>query len=86
MPLHCGCEGNDEADRLADEGTKLDQINIPITFAIAKARVRKRQYEVTHERAKRGQKETKAGAGKKVATLSENTVRKTENRPQQIIS
>ena len=86
MPLHCGCEGNDEADRLADERTKLDQINIPITFAIAKARVRKRQYEVTHERAKRGLKETKAGAGKKVATFSENTVRKTENRPQQRIS
>ena len=86
LPLHCGCEGNEEAYQLADKGTKLDQTNIPITFAITKARVRKRQWEVTHERAKRGQKETKAGAGKKVATLSENTVRKTENRPQQRIS
>lgn len=52
LPSHCGCEGNEEADRLADEGTKLDQTKIPITFAIAKARVRKRKWEVTHERAK----------------------------------
>ena len=52
LPLHCGCEGNEEAYQLADKGTKLDQTNIPITFAITKARVRKRQWEVTHERAK----------------------------------
>ena len=37
VPSHCGCEGNEAADRLADEGTKLDQSNVPITMAIAKA-------------------------------------------------
>ena len=42
IPSHCGCEGNEEADRLAEEGTKLEQSEVPITFAIAKARVNKR--------------------------------------------
>ena len=52
IPSHCGCEGNEIADRLADEGTKLDQAEIPITHAIAQARVRKRKWEVKHDRAK----------------------------------
>ena len=52
IPLHCGCEGNEEADRLADEGTKLEQAGILITYDIAKARVRKRPWEVKHKRAK----------------------------------
>ena len=51
IPSHCGCEGNEEADRLAEEGTKLEQSEVPITFAIAKARVNKRSWSVTHERA-----------------------------------
>ena len=51
IPSHCGCEGNEEADRLAEEGTKLDQSEIPITFAIAQARVKKRSWSITHERA-----------------------------------
>ena len=51
MPSHCGCEGNEAADRLADEGTRLDQSEIPITMAIAQARIKKRSWEVTHERA-----------------------------------
>ena len=28
VPSHCGCEGNETADRLADEGTKLDHSNV----------------------------------------------------------
>ena len=51
VPSHCGCEGNEATDRLADEGTKLDQSNVPITLAIAKARVKKRSWVVSHERA-----------------------------------
>ena len=51
IPSHCGCEGNEEADRLAEEATKLEQSEVPITFAIAKARVNKRSWSVTHERA-----------------------------------
>ena len=52
IPSHCGCDGNEEADRLANEGTKLDQSEIPITYAIAQARVRKRKWEVKHTRAR----------------------------------
>ena len=37
---------------MANEGTKLDQSDIPITYAIAQARIRKRKWEATHERAK----------------------------------
>ena len=47
IPSHCGCEGNEEADRLAEEGTKLEQSEVPITFAIAKARVNKRSWSVS---------------------------------------
>ena len=52
VPSHCGCAGNEEADRLADEGTKLNQQEVPITHAIAQARVRKRKWTVEHDRAK----------------------------------
>ena len=52
VPSHCGCEGNEVADRLADAGTELDQSEIPITYAIAQARVKKRKWEVQHQRAR----------------------------------
>jgi ribonuclease HI len=52
IPSHCGCEGNEIADQLANEGTKLDQADIPITHDIAQARVRKRKWSVSHVRAK----------------------------------
>jgi len=32
--------------------TKLDQSDVPISYAIAQARIRKRKWEATHERAK----------------------------------
>ena len=52
VPSHCGIEGNEEADRLAEEGTKLDQKEVPITQAIAIARVKKKRWPITHKRAK----------------------------------
>ena len=52
VPSHCGIEGNEEADRLADEGTKLDQSEVLITHAIAIAKVKKKRWSITHKRAK----------------------------------
>ena len=52
VPSHCGVDGNEKADRLADEGTKLDQTEVPITHAIAKARIKRTKWSTTHKRAK----------------------------------
>ena len=52
VPSHCGVEGNEEADRLAEIGTKLDQKETPITQAIAYAKVKKKIWKITHKRAK----------------------------------
>jgi len=35
VPAHCNTYGNDKADRLADEGSKMDQSQAPVTFRIA---------------------------------------------------
>ena len=53
VPSHCGVDENEAADKLADMGTKLDQSDIPITHDIAKARVKKQKWSVTHKRAKK---------------------------------
>ena len=42
---HCDTYGNEKADRLADKGAKIDQRNIPVTFSIAKAKIRKCKVE-----------------------------------------
>ena len=52
VPSHCGVEGNEEADRLAELGTKGDQKEIPITQAIGYAKVKKKRWTITHKRAK----------------------------------
>ena len=44
VPSHCGVDGNEVADKLADMGTKLDQTDIPITHDIAKARMKKQKW------------------------------------------
>ena len=36
---------------MADLGTKMDQSQIPITLAIATAKIRKRKWNPTHKRA-----------------------------------
>ena len=51
IPSHCGCEGNEEADRLAEEGTKKEQSGVPITHAIAQARIKNSKWAVEHQRA-----------------------------------
>ena len=39
-PSHCGTEGNEAADKLAEEGTRLEQ-NIPYTYETAKTCIRR---------------------------------------------
>ena len=51
IPAHCDLPGNEKADHLAKEGTKLPQDQTPVAFAIAKARIKRRKWMPTHERA-----------------------------------
>ena len=45
---HYGVEGIEEADSLADKGTKLKQKDIPITHDIARARIKKQKWKILH--------------------------------------
>ena len=51
VPSHCDTYGNDKADRLADKGAAMNQEGIPITYSIAKAKIRSQTWKVKHERA-----------------------------------
>ena len=51
IPSHCGIPGNDRADELANEGTRKDQKEIPVTHQIVKAKIKNRKWKVAHERA-----------------------------------
>ena len=51
IPSHCGIDGNETADRLANAGTKKSQTNIPVTHAIVKAKIKGRTWQPTHPRA-----------------------------------
>ena len=53
VPSHCKITGNDEADTLAEKGTKLPQVGVPVTHATAKARIRREKWKIGHERAKK---------------------------------
>ena len=52
VPSHYGVEGIEEADSLADKGTKLKQNDIPITHDIAKARTKMQKWQILQKRAK----------------------------------
>ena len=52
VPSHCDLEGNEKADELANQGSKLCQVGIPVSHEIVKARIKRRKWSVTHERAK----------------------------------
>ena len=52
VPSHCAVYGNEKADQLAEEGTKQNQKEAPVTFGIVKAKIRSVKWEITHKRAK----------------------------------
>ena len=51
IPSHCGIDGNEKADELANKGTLLDQRNTIVTHSIIKAKIRNRKWTPTNERA-----------------------------------
>ena len=53
VPSHCGVEGNERADVLADEGTKLPQEKVPVSHAIVKAKIKARKWTHTYDRAEK---------------------------------
>ena len=52
VPGHCGVDGNEEADRLAEEGGRMDQAAVPVEAAARMALIRRgmRQEPLRHER------------------------------------
>ena len=60
IPSHCGTEGNEEADRLANVGAKLPQENVPVSYNIMKAKIRSLPWIISHERAKNTYKERRS--------------------------
>jgi len=52
IPSHCDTDGNERADFLAKEGSKLAQGDTPVTFNIVKAKITGKKWEITHPRAK----------------------------------
>ena len=52
IPSQYGIEGNEAADRLANEGAKMCQEDVPVTHQIVKAKIKSRRWEVTHDRAR----------------------------------
>ena len=52
IPAHCDTAGNERADFLAKEGSKLEQSDTPVTFNIVKAKILGKKWEIKHERAK----------------------------------
>ena len=52
MPSLYGVDGIEEADSLADKGTKLKQKDIPITHDIAKAITKRQKWQILQKRAK----------------------------------
>ena len=51
VPSHCGTYGNEIADKLADQGSTMDQSSAPVTENIVRAKIRNRKWKVEHERA-----------------------------------
>ena len=52
MPSHYAVDGIEEADSLADKGTKWKQKDIPITHDIARAKIKKQKWQILHKRVK----------------------------------
>ena len=52
VPSHCKVFGNERADEWAERGSKLNQTNAPITYGIARAKIKNMKWAVEGERAK----------------------------------
>ena len=52
VPSHYRVDGIEEADSLADKGTKLKQKDILITHDIARAKIKKQKWQILHKRVK----------------------------------
>ena len=52
IPSHCDTDGNERADQLAKDGSKLPQDNTPVTFNIMKAKIKARKWKIEHPRAR----------------------------------
>ena len=52
VPSHCKIPGNDRADELANQGTKLSQQGVPVSCKIMKARIRRKKWKIKHIRAR----------------------------------
>ena len=48
VPSHCGTFGNERADKLADQGAKMNQQDAPVTFSIVRAKVKSSKWEIGH--------------------------------------
>ena len=57
VPSHCNIEGNERADKLADQGTKEPQEEVPLSKMIMKARIRRKKWITTHHRVRKIYKE-----------------------------
>ena len=51
IPAHCDTAGNERADLLAKEGSKLNQSKTPVTFNIVKAKILGKKWKIGHPRA-----------------------------------
>ena len=51
VPGHAGLDGNEAADRLANEATAGDQVTVPIDLASARGAIRRHTAELAHKRA-----------------------------------
>ena len=52
IPSHCETDGNERADTLAKEGSKMDQSSTPVTYNIIKAKIKNKKWDIKHRRAR----------------------------------
>ena len=53
VPSHCKIYGNDREEKLVDMGMKLSQREFSVTGKITRARIKRKEWRVEHDRAPR---------------------------------
>jgi len=46
VPSHCGTYGNEKADQLAEQGSRMCQKDAPVTFSIVKAKIKNKKWDI----------------------------------------